>query len=862
MRKKNGFTLIELLAVIVILAIITLMATPIIMNIIDASRGGVYDRQRDMVADAAELYYFSHGDELIWDGNTSYVELGTLKSTNYLRAKILNPLNNEEIPDETKVLIYKEGEEIKYSLQLYDDDTFKWYQQSMIASVEESDATLPTEIGEKTTVDLNVLIDQGKVAEYRIPTDLTSRCVGNVEIEKISEDNYEYNAYVDCLVNASTFASYYLTHGGKYNDTFNDAQQTSDGGYIAVGSSNSEFIGETTLKGKDDAIITKFSNTGELEWSKNFGGTNGEFFYGVVETNDGYVAVGSTNSTDGDLSGLYNGGTKDSIIVKYDFDGNVVYKKSYGSSGTNGDEKFFDIIKVNDGYIIAGCVSINSHDGDLTGITVLGSRSAGFIIKFDNDFNTIWRSFFAGTFYEHFNSVKQTSDGGYIVAGASSSNNYDMEGLGWETTRNYEAIIVKYDANGNLQYKNSFRGTIDDVFNDAIEVSDGYIAVGYSNSIDLDMAGLNHGENGIGEAIIVKYDNNLNMVWKKSFGGSDVDVYKSIIKRSDNEFIVAGYSKSDDYDLSNINKVGGGYSSGLIVKYNSLGTVLTKKVFGGTSSETFNSIIKTSSNNYITSGDSYSINRNLQNFNKGNSDALLVTYDVNLNLVKNLTEQVVIIEKLKPINVDYGVSINNKYENIYTTNNPEIELGGWCSTVNADTPQNTSNYLYGPCLRPFNDDDLKRLTTIDTTSYKRILAGEQEYALDIDPDNIHSWYRIYMYLAGSSADIEISNLKLKFADANIYSISEAITNNYIEPLVTISNSISDNPIRYFPTIMELINSGGTAGMANYPQLSINLKPKSSKLISIIFTSSKNSATNDGFIIQELRNFDMSLVAAN
>jgi prepilin-type N-terminal cleavage/methylation domain-containing protein len=860
--KKKGFTLIELLAVIVILAIIALIAVPIIMNVVDEAKGGVYDRQRDMIADAAELYYFNYNEELIWEGNTSYVEIGRLKSTGYLRGGVLNPLNNQEILDETKVLIYKEGNVVKYSLQLYDNDTFKWYQERMVASVKESNLTLPTEIGQSVVVDLNTLIDQGKVAEFRIPTNLTSRCVGNVEIEKISDEEYEYNAYVDCLTNASTFASHYSTYGGKYNDTFNDVKETSDGGYVAVGYSNSKYIGDSTLNGKQDAIIVKYSSDGELEWSNFFGGSNNDYFNKVLVINDGYIVVGHTNSFDGDLEGLYNGGDNDAIIVKYDLQGELVYKRSYGSSGTNGTEQFRDIIKVDNGYIVVGSVNIQTRDGDITGVTNPGSRSLAAIIKFDEEFNTVWRSFFGGSYYEHFRTVKETIDGGYIVVGSSSSTNYDMTGLGWETSRNDEAIIVKYDQMGNLQYKKSFRGTASDAFYDVVEVSDGYVAVGYSNSIDMDMTGLNNGENGISEAVIVKYSHNLNLVWKKTFGGSNDDVYTSIVKRSDNEFVVVGYSKSDDFDLSDTNISGGGYSSGLIVKYNASGDILTKRIFGGTSSETFNAIIKTNYNTYILAGDSYSIDRNLQNFNKGNSDALLVAYDINLNLTKILSEQVVIIEKMKPITRDYGSSISERYDNIYTTNNPETDLGGWCTTTDADIPENQSNYVYGPCLIPLNSDDLKLLTNIDTTSYKRVLAGENEYTLDIEPDNIHNWHRIYMYLAGSSSNIEISNLKLKFEDGNSYSISEAVTNGYIEPLVTVSNSMSNNVIRYFPTLMDIINPGGTAGMGSYPQLNITIKPKSSRLVSLIFTASKNSVTNDGFIVQELRNFDMSIQPTN
>ena len=864
MRKKNGFTLIELLAVIVILAIITLMATPIIMNIIDASRGGVYDRQRDMVADAAELYYFSHGDKLIWDGNTSYVELGTLKSTNYLRAKILNPLNNEEIPDETKVLIYKEGEEIKYSLQLYDDDTFKWYQQSMIASVEGSDATLPTEIGEKTTVDLNDLIDQGKVAEYRIPTDLTSRCVGNVEIEKVSEDNYEYNAYVDCLVNASTFASHYVSYGGKYLDTFSEAKQTTDGGYIAVGDSNSELVNENINKGKSDAIITKFSSDGTIEWSNNFGGTNNDYFYSVAQIPDGFVAVGTTSSTDGDLQGIYKGGTLDAIIVKYDNAGNLVSKISYGTSSTTYRELFKKIIYDGNNLVMVGAINLTNKDGDAEGVITDLTSDVAIILKMDRNLNTIWRNFFGGTRFDYFSSIKHTVDNGYIISGYSNSNNYDMEGIGYEGLAKREAILVKYDNAGNLEYKNSFRGSNEDYFYDVVEADDGYITVGTSNSSDLNMQGLSKADNLIFDAIIVKFDKTLtNILWTKTFGGTNVDMFNGLTEVNGDQLIAVGSSKSEDMDMSGMTISTGGYSNAIVVKYDLGGTLLEKKTYGGTNSDVFNSIITTSSGKYIVVGETYSSNGHLQNFNKGHSDGILVSYDDRLNLTKIFREPVVLIDKLKPIESTYGSSINLSYENIYTSNNPEVDLGNWCSDSQNYGLQ--YNYPYGSCLTPFNTDDIKLLTNIETANgYRLVHAGEYEYSIDIPADNKYNWHRISMNFVNSSS-LSISNFKLKFLDGHVASVTDAVTDGYIEPLVVVSNTISRLPVEdtryFFPTPLNIINTGGTTGSGLSPVLYIYIKPKKSQLNFLVFTANKDT-TIDGISVNELRNFDISITATN
>ena len=863
MRKKTGFTLIELLAVIVILGIIAVITVPLMLNTINASRKGVYDTQRDMVADAAELYYFAYEDDLVWDGDTSYVEVGTLASTGYLRDGVVNPLNNQVIPDDTKVLIYKVGDNIGYSLQLYDEDTFKWYQEKMIDGAKEMDVTMPTNIGEKTSIDLNTLIDRKKVPEYRIPTNLTNRCVGSVEIEKVAEDNYTYNAFVDCLTNASTFASHYVSYGGKYLDEFYDAKQTNDGGYIAVGRSNSDVITKygTTGKGKYDAIIVKFDVEGNVEWSANFGGTNTDMFEAVIETSDGYVAVGQTTSNDLDLNGIYKGGNNDSILVKYNKNGDLVYKMSYGFSGTNGNDLFNDIIKVSDGYIVVGSACILVRDGDMTGVTAPGNRSAGIIIKFDNNFNTVWRSFFSGTYYESFTNVKKTSDNGFIVSGSSSSYDYDMTGLGYDNIyADSEAIILKYDSAGILQYKNSFKGSQTDVFYSAVEVSDGYVAVGNSSSINGDMTDMNKANAEISDAIIVKYDPTLsNVIWKKTFGGSDADGFNRLLKTSTDQLLAVGYSKSEDIDMQGIAISKGGYSNSIMVEYNDTGNVVKKQVFGGTNSDVFNSIIETNDNNFVIAGSTYSSNYNLQNFNKGHQDAILVAANQSLTLTKIFKEPVVLIDKLKTIQPNYGTNINPSYTNVYTTNNPEVDLEGWCSSYTVYAPN--INYNYGMCLTPFNPDDTKLLTNGDNLrNFKTIHQGEYEYAIDNNPDNAFDWYKIFFYFTGGGgSDIQLSNFKLKFQDGYVGSIADAVNNGYIEPLVAVSSMLSYTDTYFFPNSIDIINTNGGTGSGNYPNLYINVKPKKSKLMSLIFTANRDIITNgDGLQVFELRNFDMSI----
>jgi len=702
-------------------------------------------------------------------------------------------------------------------------------------------------------------MSKGLVDELRLPLEPENRCVGYVEIEKTT-DNYEYNAYVDCLQGASTFASHYVSYGGKYIDDFDDVKETSDGGYIAVGRSNSEVITKygTGNNGKYDGIIVKFKSDGTVEWSKNFGGTNNDYFISVAEASDGYVAVGQTTSNDGDLVGLYNGGQADAIIVKYNKQGEVTYKRSYGRN--NGvAESFRDIIVDNGNYLIVGRAGT---DGDDLESGIAYTADSGIVLKLDSNFNTIWRTFFIGSLTENFNKIIKTSDNGYVVVGSSESRDKDMDGIGYLTpTYQYEAIILKYNNLGQLQTKKSFRGTATEDFYDVVETTDGYVAIGYSESSDYDMTDISKTTNSLADAIIVKYDKGLsNVIWKKVFGGSNTEAFSSVVVTPDNNLIAVGYSKSEDMDMTGIAISKEGYSNAIAIKFNnSDGNIITKKVFGGSNTDSYNKIIKTSENEYVVAGKTLSNDYHLKKFNKGHSDGLLVIYDNNLNLIKNFQEPVVIIDKLETIISNYGTSISSKYNNVYTTNDPTKDLLSWCNAFEPYTVGNTSNYYHGQCLNPFNSDDIKLLVNKDVASGLKILTGEHEYKITVSPNNSYNWHKIITYGGSSTGNVEWSNLKLKFKDGYIGSINSSITSGYLEPMALVNSFVTtQRPAGLLPTVYDIINTNGKTGIGSYPVMYIHIKPRKSELVSVILTSSADSRAGDGLGIYELRNFDMSV----
>ena len=157
----------------------------------------------------------------------------------------------------------------------------------------------------------------------------------------------EYNQYTyiydnECLPQTViNYNNYYINYGGAYNDAFNKGIVTSDGEYIAVGSTNSQNI--VGLESNDstintDALIVKFDASGNVIWQDTFGGSNTDYFSDVIEVEENsqkfYIVVGYSMSIDGDFSdsNIENEYQKP-VILKYDEYGNVVEKKVFMDGG-------------------------------------------------------------------------------------------------------------------------------------------------------------------------------------------------------------------------------------------------------------------------------------------------------------------------------------------------------------------------------------------------------------------------------------------------------------------------------------------------------------------------------------------------
>jgi hypothetical protein len=158
-----------------------------------------------------------------------------------------------------------------------------------------------------------------------------------------------------------------------------------------------------------------------------------------------------------------------------------------------------------------------------------------------------WQKSLGGSNHDNASYIQQTIDGGYIVGGSSSSNDFDVSGHHNGLNFENDYWIVKIDRFGSIEWQNSLGGFDYDNLYCAIQTLDsGYILAGSTISTNGDVTG-NH---GMLDCWIVKLDNNGALLWQKSLGGSDDDEAKSIQQTNDGGYIICGMTASSDGDLT------------------------------------------------------------------------------------------------------------------------------------------------------------------------------------------------------------------------------------------------------------------------------------------------------------------------
>ncbi len=350
----------------------------------------------------------------------------------------------------------------------------------------------------------------------------------------------------------------------------------------------------------------------EIKWAKTYGGSYPDNAYSVQQTTDGgYIVVGRSLSNNGDVSG--NHGGYDFWMVKLDAQGDLTWQKSLGG---NGADKASSVQQTSDGgYIIAGTSS--STTGDVTG------NHGGddfWLAKTDNQGNLVWQKCLGGSGTDLAHSVQQTSDGGYIVAGSTSSNNGDVSGNHNPTSPDY--WVVKLDGQGNITWQKCLGGSGFEYAREIQQTTDGgYIVAGgssYSNNGDITEP------RGGTDYWVVKLDGQGNITWQKCLGGTGYQFAFAIQQTSDGGYIVAGETTQIVADGDVSAGLGSGGGDFWVVKIDGQGNVIWEKVIGGTGYERAHGVKQTADGGYIVTGYSSSNDVDVSGNHGGQYDCWIV----------------------------------------------------------------------------------------------------------------------------------------------------------------------------------------------------------------------------------------------
>jgi uncharacterized delta-60 repeat protein len=363
------------------------------------------------------------------------------------------------------------------------------------------------------------------------------------------------------------------TYAGNRSDIPWSVRQTSDGGYIVAGYTDSFDVSGWHF------WVLKLNSTGGIQWQKTYGGSGDDYAWSVQQTSDGgYIVAGYTNSS--------GAGGFDFWVLKLNSTGGIQWQKTYGGTGTDDARS---VQQTSDGgYIVAGYT------------TSFGSGNPHvWVLKLNSTGGIQWQKTYGGTKNDYESSVKQTSDGGYIVAGYT--NSFGAGG--------YDAWVLKLNSTGGVQWQNTYGSTGTNYAWSVQQTSDGgYIVAGYTNS---------SGAGGY-DAWVFKLNSTGGVTWQKTYGGPKNDVAWSIQQTSDGGYVVAGFTNSFGVGTINI----------WVLKLNSTGGVTWQKTFGGTGIQNAWSVQQTSDEGYILTGDTTS-------FGDGNSHVWVLKLDSTGSLVWN-----------------------------------------------------------------------------------------------------------------------------------------------------------------------------------------------------------------------------------
>jgi hypothetical protein len=327
---------------------------------------------------------------------------------------------------------------------------------------------------------------------------------------------------------------------------------TPDGGFIVAG--------EKSGGGAPyDYWVAKLNANRGVEWERTYGSAaSDDIAWDIAEARDGgYIVVGSSES---DYLGASNHGDYDALIIKIDADGEPEWSMSLG--GSDYDEAVSIYQASDGGHVIGGMLgsadgNVPSNEGDYWVVKLAPEASGKAVVEASEGAPAIeWNHLYGGPGYDVFRAARQTGDGGYLFTAEGGPSGGDIDDhMGADWTRDY--WVVKLGADGLKQWARSYGGEgFDSAMNFVESRSGGYVVTGFTQSSN-EGVGTNWGRN---DAWVVKLDGGGDVAWTgaRSFGGTGYDTLVSIVETPEEYAHAADGVKRETYVLS------GGMSSNVI----------------------------------------------------------------------------------------------------------------------------------------------------------------------------------------------------------------------------------------------------------------------------------------------------------
>lgn len=379
--------------------------------------------------------------------------------------------------------------------------------------------------------------------------------------------------------------SWQQTFGGSSFDFAVQTAETSDGGYIMAGTSQSGVSGNKSIAayGLEDYWIIKLDGSGNIQWQKVFGGTGSDVAAHAEQTADGgYIVAGYSSSlpSGNKTAPLY--GIYDCWILKLNASGTIEWQTTLGGDQ---NENCYAIHQTADGGYIVGADSESDISGNKTTASFGGKDY--WVIKLDATGTKLWEQTYGGNATDLFADINLTNDGGFIIGGSSNSN---FSGNKNENTNGLNDFwVLKLNNAGAIEWQNTIGGSHNDDVYFCQQTLDGNYFVGGSSASEIsgDKTEAQFGAAvGLGDYYVMQLNTSGDIIWQNTIGATREDQCYAGMQLSDGTYIIGGMSGSTANGDKTIPRIGGADIADMwILILDTAGIIISQEVLGGTDTE-------------------------------------------------------------------------------------------------------------------------------------------------------------------------------------------------------------------------------------------------------------------------------------